>query len=563
MSRVTFDSGSSLALDTSGGDFSLDSASTTLPVTIFGPGTVTLTGANSFGGVTIDAGSTLGLGDGTTDGSLAADVTDNGTLVFDTQGNITFDGNICGYGGVIENGPGTLTLAGSNTYSGGTTVAADSGGTLVFPTGGTSSSGTAGNVTVTDTSDSLPTTGILTIGSGTEVVLGTPPGENGGDGQTSNLGGGRLSDSGGSETTPTDVVELYLQPISYGTTNYTTNFEADSNDAILTNTVTTSDASGTIYFDVYAGLNQGDSTHADDGVQSAELNFTSTGTIGDGSSPSSLGLTLENGFQAGPVASSGSVADLNGDGNLDLGSTNNRSGTGWADFCQNTNVYAAGTGDAAGAGDRTNIFLGVVAYTYANATDGQTAQVTLDSRAGTVTPVFGYELDGVKKFDSFFGTRAGDLAIGTPVTITYAPPETQDMGMSVGAAFVSSVSPNGVVASSPSVASVAAATPSLLVVTSPAAGGMVSVVPAGVPMAAPAAIASPLPADGALLSATVEQARAHDVVLQSRHAAASEIGTLSDLGAAHDRGRHHSARKGDAPEELADAALASLLCVDG
>ena len=317
-------------------------------MTIFGPGTVTLTGANSFGGVTINAGSTLALGDGTTDGSLAAIVTDNGTLVFDTQGNITFDGNICGYGGVIENGPGTLTLAGWNTYSGGTTVAADSGGTLVFPTGGTSSSGTAGNVTVTDTSDSLPTTGILTIGSGTEVVLGTPPGENGGDGQTSNLGGGRLSDSGGSETTPTDVVELYLQPISYGTTNYTTDFEADSNDAISTNTVTTSDASGTIYFDVYAGLNQGDSTHADDGVEFAMLNFTSAGTIGDGTSPLSLGLTLENGFQAGPVASSGSVADLNGDGNLDLGSTNNRSGTGWADFCQNTNVYAAGTGDAAG-----------------------------------------------------------------------------------------------------------------------------------------------------------------------------------------------------------------------
>ena len=346
----------------------------------------------------------------------------------------------------------------------------------MFPTGGTSSSGTAGNVTVTNTSDSLPTSGILTIGSGTKVVLGTPPGESGGDGQTSNLGGGRLSDSGGSETTPTDVVELYLQPISYGTTNYTTDFEADSNDAILTNTVTTSDASGTIYFDVYAGLNQGDSTHADDGVQSAELNFTSTGTIGDGSSPSSLGLTLENGFANGPVASTGASTDLNGDGNLDLGSANNASAAGWAIFCQSPGVYATGSGDAAGSGDRTNILLGVLAYTYnTSATGTQTAQITLDSRAGTLSPVFVYQLDGVKKFDSFFGTRAGDLAIGTPVTITYAPPETQDMGMSVGAAFVSSVSPNGVVASSPAVASVAAATPSLLVVASAAAGGTVSV----------------------------------------------------------------------------------------
>ena len=181
------------------------------------------------------------------------------------------------------------------------------------------------------------------------------------------------------------------------------------------------------------------------------------------------------------------------------------------------------------AGDRTNIFLGVVAYTYANATDGQTAQVTLDSRAGTVTPVFGYELDGVKKFDSFFGTRAGDLAIGTPVTITYAPPETQDMGMSVGAAFVSSVSPNGVVASSPSVASVAAATPSLLVVTSPAAGGMVSVVPAGVPMAAPTAIASPLPANTTTPASVAPTPAMVDAVLVVNSAVAEDP-LAADLG---------------------------------
>ena len=198
------------------------------------------------------------------------------------------------------------------------------------------------------------------------------------------------------------------------------------------------------------------------------------------------------------MATTGASTDLNGDGNLDLGSTNNASSAGWAIFCQNAAVYATGSGDAVGSGDRTNILLGVLAYTYsASATGTQTAQITLDSRAGTLSPVFVYELDGVKKFDNFFGSRAGDLAIGTPVTITYAPPETQDMGMSVGAVFVSSVSSNGVVASPPAVASIAAATPGLLVVASAAAGGTVSVVPAGVPMGAPAAITSPLPADGA------------------------------------------------------------------
>ena len=47
---------------------------------------------------------------------------DNGTLVFNTLGNIPFDGDISGSGGLVMDGTGMLTLSGTNTYIGGTTV---------------------------------------------------------------------------------------------------------------------------------------------------------------------------------------------------------------------------------------------------------------------------------------------------------------------------------------------------------------------------------------------------------------------------------------------------------
>ena len=228
---------------------------------------------------------------------------------------------------------------------------------------------------------------------------------------------------GGGTLAPQDVVEFYLQPVSLGTTNYSSDFEMDSSDNISVNNVTTSDASGTIYFDVYAGLNLSGGASSG-GVETAELNFTSTGAIGDGSTPSSLGLAFANGFGDGPAASTGDSTDLNDDGNLDLGSTGNANPAGWADFCQNPGVI--GTASGSGSGDCTNVLLGVLAYNYSDAGDGQTAQVTLDSRTGTFAPVFMYELDGVFKTDTFNGSKASDLAIGTPVTITYAPAGGQD-----------------------------------------------------------------------------------------------------------------------------------------
>ncbi len=89
-----------------------------------GDETLTLSGANSYTGGTLISGGTLvasnveALGTG--------DVTDNAVLELNTGGH--FDNAISGSGQVVKSGDETLTLSGSNTYTGGTLI---SGGTLV------------------------------------------------------------------------------------------------------------------------------------------------------------------------------------------------------------------------------------------------------------------------------------------------------------------------------------------------------------------------------------------------------------------------------------------------
>ncbi len=86
-------------------------------------GPVTLTGDNTYsGGTTINCMTTLQLGDGGTTGSIIGDVVDNGTLVIDRSNCYTFSGNISGNGGVTIQ-QGMLTLGGSNTYYGTTSLA--------------------------------------------------------------------------------------------------------------------------------------------------------------------------------------------------------------------------------------------------------------------------------------------------------------------------------------------------------------------------------------------------------------------------------------------------------
>ncbi|MEC5126878.1 autotransporter-associated beta strand repeat-containing protein [Verrucomicrobiales bacterium BCK34] len=96
-----------------------------------GTGTITLTEANTYtGGTTITEG-TLQIGANGTTGDIEGNVLNNATLVFARSDDFTFDGDISGSGDLRQAGDGAangnfgseqLTLSGTNSYSGVTTI---------------------------------------------------------------------------------------------------------------------------------------------------------------------------------------------------------------------------------------------------------------------------------------------------------------------------------------------------------------------------------------------------------------------------------------------------------
>lgn len=87
-----------------------------------GSGTTILTNANSYSGGTTIASGTLQLGGGGTGGSINGNVDNRSALAFNRSDVVTFDGTISGNGSLMQDGSGTLVLAGANTYTGGTQV---------------------------------------------------------------------------------------------------------------------------------------------------------------------------------------------------------------------------------------------------------------------------------------------------------------------------------------------------------------------------------------------------------------------------------------------------------
>ena len=138
--------------------------STVLSFAVAG-GIETLEGSNTFTGGTSINGGTLQLGDGITsahDGTLSATggINNNSALVYNIVGTTySYAGAINGGGTVTQMGPGSVALAGSNSYSGPTNVSAgrlyfnnaSTGGGQVTVFGGATLGGTgtiAGNVNV-------------------------------------------------------------------------------------------------------------------------------------------------------------------------------------------------------------------------------------------------------------------------------------------------------------------------------------------------------------------------------------------------------------------------------
>ncbi len=88
-------------------------------------GTTVFTAENSYTAPTsISAGATLRLGNGGATGSIRGDVVNDGTLVFDRSQDVpgSYAGVISGSGSVVIDGTGFITMIGSNSYTGGTTI---------------------------------------------------------------------------------------------------------------------------------------------------------------------------------------------------------------------------------------------------------------------------------------------------------------------------------------------------------------------------------------------------------------------------------------------------------
>ncbi len=139
-----------------------------------GGGTLSLSGSNTYGGITTISGGTLQIGGGGNAGSLGSNsVVNNADLWFNRSDNITVSNAISGSGNVQQKGAGILTLSASNAYAGTTTVAS---GTLKLANAW--ALGTIAAGTMVQNGGALDLNG-LNIGNEALTIIGGGSGGNG------------------------------------------------------------------------------------------------------------------------------------------------------------------------------------------------------------------------------------------------------------------------------------------------------------------------------------------------------------------------------------------------
>ena len=157
-----------LGIDTSNGDFTYGGNITqALSLIKLGANTLTLTGSNTYSGLTTIGGGTLQLGDGTSghDATLATSlIVNNSALVYNVFASQTANYAVSGNGSLTKAGSGSLAFSGSSyrTYTGATFLTA---GTIAMRSANTAGlyEGLVSDLNAADTSDPIPLTSIQSV----------------------------------------------------------------------------------------------------------------------------------------------------------------------------------------------------------------------------------------------------------------------------------------------------------------------------------------------------------------------------------------------------------------
>ncbi|EKN5543429.1 autotransporter-associated beta strand repeat-containing protein [Salmonella enterica] len=365
-----------------------------------GDDVLTLSGANSYSGGTLISDGTLvasnveALGTG--------DVTNNATLELNTGG--TFDNAIGGSGNVVKSGADTLTLFGSNSYTGGTTI---SGGTLVA-----SNVEALGTGDVTDNATLMLNTG----GDFTNNIGGTGRVEKSGDdaltlsGSNTYTGGTTINDGtlvatsvdalGTGDVTDNAVLELNTGGTFDNAISGSGQVEK-SGDDVLTLSGANSYSGGTLISDGTLVASNVEALGTGDVTDNATLEMNTGGTFDNAISGSGqvvksgdkmLTLSGANSYSGGTLISDGTLVasnvealgtgDVTNNATLELNTggdfTNNISGSGQVEKSGDDALTLSGANSYSGGtliSDGTLVATNVEALGTGNVTDNATLEM--------------------------------------------------------------------------------------------------------------------------------------------------------------------------------------------